>query len=261
MKAMMRTQARILFIAAVALCLALCLPSLLLAQEATGRIVGQIMDPQGAVVPGVRITITNVATRIASQTVSDKDGLYQAPHLSIGSYTVTAEGQGFQKLVTVPYTLEINQTLRVDLKLQVGTTKEIVEVTGDTAQVETYNATLGYSVTSRPIVNMPLNGRNVLDLAKLEPGVTEENKGHDGAGTFSVAGGRLDSVTYLLDGGINNNRHCRKSTTLADRDAAAVTTVLRAVVTLQDAELGHGVGIGVEDNTVVERGLQLSGTD
>jgi outer membrane receptor protein involved in Fe transport len=201
----MRTKVRILFIAAVALCLALCLPSLLLAQEATGRIVGQIMDPQGAVVPGVRITITNVATRIASQTVSDKDGLYQAPHLPIGSYTVTAEGQGFQKLVTVPYTLEINQTLRVDLKLQVGTTKEIVEVTGDTAQVETYNATLGYSVTSRPVVNMPLNGRNVLDLAKLEPGVTEENKGHDGAGTFSVAGGRLDSVTYLLDGGVNNS--------------------------------------------------------
>lgn len=202
----MRTPHKlILIVLAAALCLAIAWPPLLPAQEATGKIVGQVTDPLSAVIPDVRITVTNVATGIASQTVSDKDGMYQVLNLPIGSYTVTTEKQGFQRLVTVPYPLEINQALRVDLKLRIGAANETVEVTGAAALVETTNATLGSSVTSRPIVNMPLNGRNILDLAKLEAGVTEQNKGHDGAGTFSVTGGRLDSVTYLLDGGINNN--------------------------------------------------------
>jgi len=202
----MRTQNEILVVAAVALCcLALCLPSFTAAQEATGRIVGQITDPQGAVIVGARVTVTNVSTQIASRAVTDNDGLYQVLHLAIGNYTVAAEAQGFRKTVTIAYPLEINQALKVDLKLQVGAATEIVEVTGDAALVETVNATLGNSVTSRPIINLPLNGRNVLDLAMLEPGVTESNPGHDGIGDFSVAGGRIDSVTYLLDGGINNN--------------------------------------------------------
>src|SRR5262249_50720134 len=79
------------------------------------------------------------------------------------------------------------------------------EVTSQGTLIETVNPTLGQSVTSRPIVNMPLNGRDVLDLAKLQPGVTESNDDNDSAGSFSIAGGRTDSVTFLLDGGLNND--------------------------------------------------------
>jgi hypothetical protein len=93
----------------------------------------------------------------------------------------------------------------MDLHLVVGTHTETVEVSGVGSNVETVNPTLGESVTSRPIVNMPLNGRNVLDLALLQPGVTEDNPDDTGAGHFSVGGGRADSVTFLLDGGLNND--------------------------------------------------------
>src|SRR5205823_1577747 len=97
------------------------------------------------------------------------------------------------------------QSLRVDIQLQVGSTSETIEVQGTGSTVETVSSALGQSVTSRPIVNLPLNGRNTLDLALLQPGVTPVNPGSTAAGTFGVGGGRSDSVTYLLDGGGNNN--------------------------------------------------------
>ncbi len=185
--------------------LVLAMPATLLGQEATGKVVGEVTDPQGAVVAGAKVAVTNIATNISIQTVTDKDGVYQALHLPIGSYRVEVIQPGFQKVVTTAQSLEINQTLRIDIKLQVSAATETVEVSGSTTQVETYNPTIGNSVTARPIVNMPLNGRNVLDLAKLEPGVSEANPGNGGAGTMSISGGRPDSVTYLLDGGLNNN--------------------------------------------------------
>jgi outer membrane receptor protein involved in Fe transport len=220
-------------------CLALCLPALVAAQEAAGRIVGQITDPQGAVLVGAGVTVTNVATRAVSHAVTDKDGLYQVLHLPIGNYTVAAEAKGFRKSVTVAYPLEINQALKVDLKLLVGTAAETVEVSGAAALVETQNATLGNSVTSRPIINLPLNGRNVLDLAMLEPGVTDQNKGHDGAGTFSIAGGRLDSVTYLLDGGINNDLLHNEAVLTPNPDIIAEFRILESNYS---AEYGRNAG-------------------
>ena len=235
----MRTH-RSVVAAAIVFCLALCLPALVAAQEAAGRIVGQITDPQGAVIVGAGVTVTNVATQTASRAVTDKDGLYQVLHLPIGNYTVAAEAKGFRKAVTVAYPLEINQALKVDIKLPVGTAAETVEVTGNAALVETVNATLGNSVTSRPIVNMPLNGRNVLDLAMLEPGVTEKNPGgSDSAGSFSVAGGRPDSVTYLLDGGINNNLLHNEAVLTPNPDTIAEFRILESNYS---AEYGRNAG-------------------
>ena len=98
-----------------------------------------------------------------------------------------------------------------------GARSETVDVSGAGSNVETVNPTLGQSVTARPIVNLPLNGRNVLTLALLQPGVTEDNPDDAsagsaslGGGNFSVAGGRSDSITYLLDGGINNELLARQ---------------------------------------------------
>jgi hypothetical protein len=99
--------------------------------------------------------------------------------------------------------LRINETLRVDVKMEVGATSEVIRVEADATGVETVNATLGSSVTSRPIVEMPLNGRNVLQLALLQPGVMPATS--IGGNNFSIAGARQDLVTFLLDGGVNNN--------------------------------------------------------
>ena len=85
--------------------------------------------------------------------------------------------------------------------MEVGAAKQTVEVGAEAAAVETVNATLGQSITGRTLTNMPLNGRDMLDLALLQPGVTESNDDNGGAGNYSIAGGRTDSVTFLLDGG------------------------------------------------------------
>ena len=181
------------------------------AQSAAASIYGQVTDPQGAVIPGVRIVVESVATHIAHKTATDAAGNYRVLDLPIGTYTVTAEHQGFSKLVTAGQTLQINQQEKIDLRLEVGALNEVVEVSDAGTAVETENPTIGQSVTSRPIVNLPLNGRNVMDLALLQPGVTEDNpddnngQGIGGVSGFSVAGGRADSITYLLDGGVNND--------------------------------------------------------
>jgi outer membrane receptor protein involved in Fe transport len=178
---------------------------LLLGQDTTGKVIGTVLDPQNAVVREAKVEVKNVGTGMVNTTTTDQDGKFQVLNLPIGSYNVTVEKQGFQKTVTKPYPMEINQSLRIDVTLAVGTTSQTVEVSGTAAQVETYNATLGASVTSRPLEDMPLNGRNILDLARLEPGVTDQNEENGAAGNFSIAGGRTDSVTYLLDGGSNND--------------------------------------------------------
>lgn len=175
------------------------------AQDATGRIVGSVVDPQGAAVSGARVTATNAATKFVKETTSEQDGSFQILLLPIGNYSVSVEVAGFRKLVTSETKLEINQSLRFDLKLELGQTSETVQVTSAAAGVETVNATLGQTVTSGPILNLPLNGRNVLQLALLQPGVTEARPLSGSAGTFNVAGGRSDSVTFILDGAMNNN--------------------------------------------------------
>src|SRR2546425_2145644 len=173
-------------------------------QTATGRIIGTVTDPTGAVIPGAPITVTNVGTQTAYSALTNEQGFYQVLLLPIGMYQVSAEMQGFQKAVTKPEKLEINQSLRVDLKMAVGARTDEIVVEEGITHVETISPTLGMSVTSLQIQNMPLNGRNTLDLALLQPGVIPSTAGGT-TGTFSVGGGRQDSVTYLLDGGINNN--------------------------------------------------------
>ncbi len=179
-----------------------CLLTSAVAQDATGRIVGTVVDATGAVVPNAKVAAVNVDTGNKRETVTDSEGAYQIVLLPIGRYQLTVEATGFRKSTIEPQKLEINQSLKLDVKLEVGSSTETVEVVSTASGVETVNATLGHSVTSNQIVSAPLNGRNTLDLALLQPGVIPNLSGN---GSFSVAGSRGDSVTYLLDGGVNNN--------------------------------------------------------
>ena len=191
--------------------------------------------------PQTKIAVTNVATQVVSNTVTDSEGDYRVLALPIGAYTVTAEREGFNKLVTEPRTLQINQQERMDLHLSVGTRTETLEVTGVGSNVETVNPTLGQSVTARPIVNMPLNGRNVLNLALLQPGVTESNPDDNSAGHFSVGGGRSDSVTFLLDGGVNNDLLGNDVVYNPNPDTVAEFRILTSNYTAEYGRNGAGV--------------------
>jgi hypothetical protein len=194
------------------LVVSLSLPGPALGQTAAGRIIGTVSDPQGAAVANAKVTVTNTAIGAQWTTTTGPDGAYQVLDLPIGTYTVSVEREGFAKAVTAVQTLEINQSLRVDVQLKLGSTRDVVEVSAEAAQVETVNPTIGGTVTGAPIQNLPLNGRDALDLALTQPGVTPalgatlppEAAGVV-SGKFSVAGGRDNSVTYLLDGGNNTS--------------------------------------------------------
>jgi len=175
------------------------------AQNAAGRIVGTVTDQTGATIQGANVTVTNLATQISQQTTTGGDGFYQLLNMPIGRYRVTIEKDGFQQQVFDGQTLQISQSLRLDAQLSIYQTKQAIEVKEQASDVETVNATVGGTVIGAAIQQAPLNGRNVLDLAKLQPGVTETNPDSGAAGTVSIAGGRTDSVTFLLDGGLNNN--------------------------------------------------------
>jgi hypothetical protein len=175
------------------------------AQDATGRIIGNVTDPSGSAVAGATVTVDNVSTHIVETTTTNKEGYYQVLSLPIGYYQVTIVQTGFSKEVFENQNLQINQSLRLDAQLKLGQQTETVEVQDQAANVETLSETIGTSVTGETIKRAPLNGRNVLDLAALQPGVTETNGDSGAAGNYSIAGGRSDSVTYLLDGAVNND--------------------------------------------------------
>src|SRR5689334_7849683 len=226
--------------------LLLCGGANLFGQDATGRVIGIVTDPSGAAIPGVKVTVTNTGTLVARDTTTDQNGYYQVLDVPIGFYSVTAESSGFSKAVTGARQLFINQSLRIDIKLAVGAVSETVKVEGQATNVETVNATLGQSVTTRPIQNLPLNGRNVLDLALLQPGVSENNLStptnpRPSTGTFSVAGGRSDSVTYLLDGGLNNNLLSNNVVLNPNPDTIAEFRILTSNYTAEYGRNGAGV--------------------
>jgi hypothetical protein len=200
-------RSRIRVVRAVSLCVLITTLTVGLAfgQEATGRIVGNVTDQTGAAVVGAKVIITNLGTRITRSTVSDKGGFYEVLSLPIGAYKVTIEMPGFRKQAFENQALQINQSLRLDARLEVGQSTEVVEVSGQAANVETENQTVGVSIVGETIQRAPLNGRDVLDLAKLVPGVTETNDDSGAAGSYSIAGGRSDSITFLLDGALNND--------------------------------------------------------
>ncbi len=211
------------------------------AQDATARITGTISDATGAVVPGAQVTVTNTATHVSRETASDHDGFYQVLELPIGAYRVTAAHQGFRTVVSTEYKLLINQALRVDIKLEVGSANEKVEVGAQAAPVDTISDTLGQSVTGRTLTNMPLNGRDALDLALLQPGVTESNDDNGGAGNYSIAGGRTDSVTFLLDGGLNNDLIDNSNLLNPNPDAIAEFRLLTSNYTAEYGRNGGGI--------------------
>ena len=172
-------------------------------QDTTGRITGIIYDQSGAVIAGARITVTDVATQISRSTTSDSAGFYQVLLLPIGYYTVSVDHRGFKSVTTAKSKLEINQTLKIDLRMEIGSTTDTVTVESNAGTVETVNPTLGATVSDRAVQDLPLNGRNALDLVALQPGVLPADNPGNGQGNlgttlaFSVGGGRSDSNTFV----------------------------------------------------------------
>src|SRR5213596_3960215 len=128
---------------------------------------GVIHDPSSAVIPGVTVTVTNPATNFVRAAISNEAGVYNFPVLQPGIYNIKVELPGFRTIEQNNVELQIQQSARMDFTLQVGEVSQTVEVEGTTALIATENATVGTVIENRRIVEMPLNGRNFLQLASL----------------------------------------------------------------------------------------------
>ena len=148
------------------------------AQE--GQIVGTVKDPSGAVIPNVTVTATEAQTNFARTAVSNASGEYQLGSLRPTTYTVSAEASGFKKVTESDVRLEANQSLSLNLTLELGQITESVNVEANAVQVDTSTSTIREVVDQSRIVELPLNGRNVAHLTTLIPGaVTNPGSGVD----------------------------------------------------------------------------------
>jgi hypothetical protein len=163
-----RTPQQVFVIAALATAI-LCAP--LPAQQTTATLLGTVTDASGAAVPGVAVRATNLATAVARSTVSDQAGNYSFPYLPAGNYQLTASREGFQLQQVDSVTLQVDQTARVDFAMKIGSISETVSVSASAALLQTENASVGTVIDSGKIVDLPLNGRNFIQLAQLIPGV------------------------------------------------------------------------------------------
>ncbi len=141
------------------------------AQETTATLVGNVTDSTGAVISGVAVRATNLATNAVRTAATDGSGNYSMPFLPAGDYTVSAATSGFQTQKVERITLQVQQTARVDFKLAVGNVNESVEVSATAAALQTENAAVGTVIDANKIVDLPLNGRNFVQLTQLIPGV------------------------------------------------------------------------------------------
>jgi hypothetical protein len=181
-------------------------PVLLPAQTVTATLTGTVTDPSGAVLPGATIVATNQGTHVDYSTESNASGIYTIPFLPIGSYVVAAELTGFKKAVTNPITLEVNQTARLDIKLELGQLTETVSVTGAAPILQSETTVVGQVITGKTTTSLPLNGRNFQQLTLLVAGAINPNpSGFNGVGQGTqgrpyVNGNREQANAFLLDG-------------------------------------------------------------
>lgn len=179
--------------------------------DVTGKIIGTVVDPTGAIVLGAKVTLRNPSTGLERHIQTDATGSYEFLLVPpADNYVVTVEAAGFRTELQDHITLLVNQVYRTDFRLQLGTTSQTVEVSAEAAQVETTSNQLGDVIQSRKMEDLPLNGRSYIDLLGLQTGVipitsseatTGTVSGNLSSGTFSVNGQRESSNGFLVNGG------------------------------------------------------------
>ena len=171
-----------------------CLPLILSAQTTvgTGSIVGTVSDPSGAVIGGAQVTITNLATGQATNVETNSSGSFNSGALVPGDYKIFVSAKTFSSAEAV-VTVSVGNTATVNATLRIGKDKQVVEVQYSAAQVNTEQSTVQGVLNEQQIENLPVNGRNFLDLAQLEPGVQMQDganfgTGKDGFSSISFGG-------------------------------------------------------------------------
>jgi hypothetical protein len=184
-------------------CALVALSFALLAQAPTGTITGSVTDETGAIVSNAKITIINKATDFARTAVANGEGLYSVPALLPGEYEVRCEQAGFRVTVS-RVTVQAGGSTTVNLRMEVGTNKEIVNIEATAAQLEFEGSTVDGVITRQQIQGLPLNGRSFLNLALIEPGVsvsTGSTSQYNAQFSVSILGSDSGRTSYTVDGG------------------------------------------------------------
>ena len=176
----------------------------LLAQVDTGTITGSVRDSQGAGIASASVSFVEVSTNATFKTVTDGSGEYVSPPLRPGTYKTVAEAQGFKTQTRNTVTLKIQDRLRIDFDMAVGSVSENVEVTSDIPIMQTETSSLGQVITSTQITELPLNGRDYIQLATLSTGVVRTSSGTNGNSGGSSTGGQNSFVANGTRGTLNN---------------------------------------------------------
>ena len=227
--------------------------------QATGTIGGAVRDASGAVIPDARVRATNAGTGLTRNVSTDATGEYVIPLLPVGSYQVRGEKEGFAPFLQTGIALQANTQIQADATLQVSSSVEQVTVNSIPTLVQANSSTLVQVVDSRRVVDLPLNGRNVLQLVSLNAGISDRRvpvtlQGVNlGFGfyqnTVSMNGARGNSSNYLLD----NSDHNEAQTNLA-RPFPNVDAVQEFSIQTSSFDAQYGRGVGGVVNVVTRSG-------
>lgn len=220
--------------------------------QTQATVFGAVTDPAGAAVSSATITITNLATQEKRQTTSSSNGDYVVPQLDPGSYSLTAEAPGFKSYVESGIKLQVGENRRNGIQLQVGATTQRVVVSGSAVQVDTRSATISEVVDSERVKDLPLNGRNPLQLQALVAGAGGISAGGGGQAeesVISINGSRQAENGYTLDRADNEDPFFFTPAVFPNPDALAEFS-------LQTSNYGaqEGLGSGAQMNAITKSG-------
>ena len=189
----------------------------LLYSQANGSLSGTVADKTGSVVSGATVKITSQGTGVTREVKTDGSGHYIAPFLAVAIYTIRVESQGFQTTEQKDIRLQVDEQREINFSLNPASVSQTVEVSAEEVAVQTTNPTLGQVITEQQVAELPLNGRNFVQLATLTPGTTQETNPNSffnggpssevstrGSYSLSVGGSRPQSTDWLFDGVDNN---------------------------------------------------------
>src|SRR5581483_6624914 len=221
-----------------------------LAQTVTGSITGVVNDPSGAVVVGATVTAENTATGVKTTAQTNGAGVYTIRFLPVGTYTLAVDAKGFAPAKMAPFSIEINQTAKIDVGLQIGATETTVVTAEAHPILDTTDATLGNTLTTTEIQNIPLNGRNFSSLTLFQPGaVNTDPTGLTGnnaierntfnSGIVTINGNRQQANNYTLEGADNNEP---QNNLIAYNPAPDAIAELRVISANANATYGNANG-------------------
>jgi hypothetical protein len=224
--------------------------------QTTGRIIGQVTDSTGAVLPGVRITVVNEQTGASRTAETSRGGDFVIPEIPVGTYSVEIEGKGFKKSIRRNVRLQLNQVVTVNQVLELGEAQQVVEVTSEAPLVDTTSTQIGAVIDSHSVTELPLNARDTYQFLQLQPGVQSQLGGSgdlfygsDRAGAVSVNGGRGRANNFSVNGGDANDQFANLPTVQPSPDSIEEFRVLTNTF---DAEYGRNSGAVV--NVVTKSG-------